>query len=280
MTKTLLFSVIFLLTGLGFAQPVLSVSIEQPFDEAKLSFEAALNQNEISFDRFLDVGETIRSRGTNFMPFGIYVLKPSDNVLAAIEENPRLAVNYPESLVIYEQAGTTNISTLYSRYINYDFKLSPDTQQSLSNRFDDVWDVLASLGNLSIRELVEPTTKPYKLGHIADEDLEGSMFFYSSIYQDQNMNLVGEIELGSVLQAWLCNASIAQQMFQHDPDLGVVAPCRIFAFKENNAVVLGMVNLDYVIETFPDILENEKAHLGFQEMKEMGEQVFLEMGVE
>lgn len=279
-TKTLLIFVIFLLTGWAFAQPVLSVQVDEQFEEAKTVLEQTLNEADLSIHRFLDVGQTIRNRDEDFMPFGIYVLEPSELILNAIEEDARLAAILPESFVIYEQNAHSHIAFLDFKQLLHNFEISDETETVLVAHFDKIEDKLSSLGLATLREQNEITELPYRLGSIPDEDLEGSMFFYSSIYQDQNMNLVGEIELGSVPQAWLCNASIAKQIFEHDPNIGVIAPCRIFAYKEDDSVVLGMVNPDFVSEVFPTLLENEATRLAFETMKEMGDAVFLEMGVE
>lgn len=277
-------SVVILLTGWSFSQPVLSVSSEQNFHQVKVSLEKALEHNGFAIDRFLDVGQTIRFRNDlqaeDFMPLGIYVLQANQTTLKAIEENPTLSALYPESIVVYEQDGESHIAWLDATALTANFKLSQLTELELMTQAVKLRQSLSTLGMRHAHTTVSTTSAPYILGNVEDDDLEGSMFFYSSIYQDQNMNLVGEIELGSTQQAWLCNARIAKEIFGLEPRIAVIAPCRIFAFKENDQVVLGMVNPDYVLEAFPTISSNQVALSSFEEMKQMGEQVFFEMGVE
>lgn len=275
-----LFLISFLFTGWVNAQPVISIVVDEHYDDTKILLEDSLASHGINIQQFLDVGQSIRLRGEDFMPFSIFVLEPTNSILNAIEEDARLASLLPESIVLFERDGQSHIAVLDFELLLADFDISDRTELNLRAHFIKLHNSLGEIGLATRNKNQQTTELPFTLGQIPDEDLEGSMFFYSSIYQDQNMNLVGELELGSTLQTWLCNARIAKVIFENTPQVAVIAPCRIFAYKDTDSVVLGMINPDYVLEVFPELTESDSTVLAFEEMKAMGQTVFFDMGVE
>ena len=276
-----LFLSLLLSLGLGFARPVLEVSFDAGAEEALEQIEAALAEQGFSLEQTLDVGLTIRNRGSDFMPYFLAVVSTDDAMEIAIAEDPRLMVFLPVSMVVFEkQEGRTTVAIVdHSRLLSF-FSLSPEAELGLSESFEQLYAALANLGRVRRAPGGLTTEPPYTTATLAEESVEDVMFFFASAYQSQNMNQVGQMQFGDAMQEWYCNASYAEAIFTIEPTLGTGAPCRIFAYPSEEGITIGVANPNYARSAFPKAFASDDAMMSLDKILGLNRSVFVEMGVE
>ncbi|MEZ4607116.1 MAG: DUF302 domain-containing protein [Deinococcales bacterium] len=273
------------LSSLALARPVFELVMEADLETAIEQLSEALTPQGFEIVRQLDIGESIRGRGTeagaNFMPMKILILSTDESMLSAVDEDPRLAVFLPLSLAIYEaETGQTSLAVVdHSRLMSF-FNLSSEKEAALNESFEKIYSAMSELGKVRRAPGGLTTIPPYAVAPVGEASVEDAMFLFSSSYQSQNMNQVGDMGLGDVMHEWFCNTGYAEAIFSIEPALATGAPCRIFSYEQDGQVYIGAANSEYARAAFPKTNFTEEARVAFDAISELNRSVFVEMGTE
>ncbi len=86
-------------------------------------------------------------------------------------------------------------------------------------------------------------------------DFEDVKLLLKTALDGRNMNVLGVIDVSAEKPRFsymlVCNLSYAEKIFREFPQLGVMAPCRIYLYeKKDGSVVVGFVNVDTLLKVF------------------------------
>ncbi len=93
-------------------------------------------------------------------------------------------------------------------------------------------------------------------------DFEDVKLLLKTALDGRNMNVLGVIDVATERPRFsyflVCNLSYAEKIFREMPQLGVMAPCRIYLYeKEDGSVVVGLVNVRTLLKLFNEKLSEE-----------------------
>ncbi len=86
-------------------------------------------------------------------------------------------------------------------------------------------------------------------------DFEDVKLLLKTALDGRNMNVLGVIDVSKEKPRFsymlVCNLSYAEKIFRELPQLGVMAPCRIYLYeREDGSVVVGFVNVETLLRLF------------------------------
>lgn len=86
-------------------------------------------------------------------------------------------------------------------------------------------------------------------------DFEDVKLLLKTALDGRNMNVLGVVDVSTEKPRYsymlVCNLSYAEKIFREMPQLGVMAPCRIYLYeREDGAVVVGFINVDTLLKVF------------------------------
>lgn len=144
------------------AQPVVEVRVQGEVEQAVKALEAALAREGLAVYRTFDVGQGVRGRGAEFMPYVLVMLAADGAMEAAVAERPSLAAFLPPTVYVYSDRpgevtlGTLEINTILALLTpsprTEEVTLTPGTERTLRQSFARLHEALASLGPLVQRE--------------------------------------------------------------------------------------------------------------------------------
>ncbi len=114
--------------------------------------------------------------------------------------------------------------------------------------------VLLLLAGLSLAQ----ERKEHPLQHeevIEGMDFEDVKLLLKTALDGRNMNVLGVVDVSTERPRFsymlVCNLSYAEKIFREFPQLGVMAPCRIYLYeREDGSVVIGFVNVETLLRVF------------------------------
>ncbi len=97
-------------------------------------------------------------------------------------------------------------------------------------------------------------------------DFEDVKLLLKTALDGRNMNVLGVIDVATDKPRFsyflVCNLSYAEKIFREMPQLGVMAPCRIYLYeREDGSVVIGFVNVKTLLRVFGDKLSKQSQEL-------------------
>jgi len=97
-------------------------------------------------------------------------------------------------------------------------------------------------------------------------DFEDVKLLLKTALDGRNMNVLGVIDVSTEKPRYsymlVCNLSYAEKIFREFPELGVMAPCRIYIYeREDGSVVVGFVNVDTLLRVFEKDLSQQAKEL-------------------
>lgn len=97
-------------------------------------------------------------------------------------------------------------------------------------------------------------------------DFEDVKLLLKTALDGRNMNVLGVIDVSTERPRFsymlVCNLSYAEKIFKEFPQLGVMAPCRIYLYeREDGSVAVGFVNVDTLLKLFRKELSEEAKEL-------------------
>ena len=86
-------------------------------------------------------------------------------------------------------------------------------------------------------------------------DFEDVKLLLKTALDGRNMNVLGVIDVSMEKPRYtymlVCNLSYAEKIFRELPQLGVMAPCRIYLYeREDGSVVVGFINVETLLKVF------------------------------
>ena len=104
-----------------------------------------------------------------------------------------------------------------------------------------------------------------------EEVIEGMHFedvklLLKTALDGRNMNVLGVVDVSTEKPRFsymlVCNLSYAEKIFREFPQLGVMAPCRIYLYeREDGSVVVGFINVDTLLKVFKKDLSDQAKEL-------------------
>ncbi len=90
-------------------------------------------------------------------------------------------------------------------------------------------------------------------------DFEDVKLLLKTALDGRNMNVLGVVDVSTEKPRYaymlVCNLSYAEKIFREFPELGVMAPCRIYLYeREDGSVGIGFVNVETLLKIFADRL--------------------------
>ncbi len=90
-------------------------------------------------------------------------------------------------------------------------------------------------------------------------DFEDVKLLLKTALDGRNMNVLGVVDVSTEKPRYsymlVCNLSYAEKIFREFPEMGVMAPCRIYLYeREDGSVVVGFVNVETLLKVFADKL--------------------------
>ena len=97
-------------------------------------------------------------------------------------------------------------------------------------------------------------------------DFEDVKLLLKTALDGRNMNVLGVIDVSTEKPRFsymlVCNLSYAEKIFREMPQLGVMAPCRIYLYeKEDGSVVVGFINVKTLLKVFDKDLSQRSKDL-------------------
>ncbi len=86
-------------------------------------------------------------------------------------------------------------------------------------------------------------------------DFEDVKLLLKTALDGRNMNVLGVVDVSTQKPRFsyilVCNLSYAEKIFREFPQLGVMAPCRIYLYeREDGSVVVGFINVETLLRLF------------------------------
>ncbi len=93
-------------------------------------------------------------------------------------------------------------------------------------------------------------------------DFEDVKLLLKTALDGKNMNVLGVIDVSTEKPRYsymlVCNLSYAEKIFRELPQLGVMAPCRIYLYeREDGSVVIGFINVPVLLRIFDKYLSEQ-----------------------
>ena len=97
-------------------------------------------------------------------------------------------------------------------------------------------------------------------------DFEDVKLLLKTALDGRNMNVLGVVDVSTEKPRFsymlVCNLSYAEKIFREFPQLGVMAPCRIYLYeREDGSVVVGFINVDTLLKVFKKDLSDQAKEL-------------------
>jgi len=97
-------------------------------------------------------------------------------------------------------------------------------------------------------------------------DFEDVKLLLKTALDGRNMNVLGVVDVATEKPRFsyflVCNLSYAEKIFRELPQLGVMAPCRIYLYeREDGTVVVGFINVETLLKLFGDKLSDKSKEL-------------------
>ena len=97
-------------------------------------------------------------------------------------------------------------------------------------------------------------------------DFEDVKLLIKTALDGRNMNVLGVVDVSTEKPRFsymlVCNLSYAEKIFREFPQLGVMAPCRIYLYeREDGSVVVGFINVDTLLKVFKKDLSDQAKEL-------------------
>jgi uncharacterized protein (DUF302 family) len=97
-------------------------------------------------------------------------------------------------------------------------------------------------------------------------DFEDVKLLLKTALDGRNMNVLGVIDVAEDKPRFsyflVCNLSYAEKIFREMPQLGVMAPCRIYLYeKEDGSVAVGFINVKTLLRVFDEQLSERAKEL-------------------
>ncbi|RLJ71448.1 uncharacterized protein (DUF302 family) [Hydrogenivirga caldilitoris] len=97
-------------------------------------------------------------------------------------------------------------------------------------------------------------------------DFEDVKLLLKTALDGRNMNVLGVIDVATEKPRFsyilVCNLSYAERIFREFPQLGVMAPCRIYLHeREDGSVAVGFVNVKTLLKVFDKYLSPQAKEL-------------------
>lgn len=86
-------------------------------------------------------------------------------------------------------------------------------------------------------------------------DFEDVKLLLKTALEGRNMNVLGVVDVSTEKPRYsymlVCNLSYAEKIFREMPELGVMAPCRIYLYeREDGSVAVGFINVKTLLKVF------------------------------
>ena len=93
-------------------------------------------------------------------------------------------------------------------------------------------------------------------------DFEDVKLLLKTALDGRNMNVLGVVDVSTEKPRFsyilVCNLSYAEKIFREFPQLGVMAPCRIYLYeREDGSVVIGFINVETLLRVFKKDLSQQ-----------------------
>lgn len=93
-------------------------------------------------------------------------------------------------------------------------------------------------------------------------DFEDVKLLLKTALDGRNMNVLGVVDVSTEKPKFsyilVCNLSYAEKIFREFPQLGVMAPCRIYLYeREDGSVVIGFINVETLLRVFKKDLSQQ-----------------------
>jgi len=93
-------------------------------------------------------------------------------------------------------------------------------------------------------------------------DFEDVKLLLKTALDGKNMNVLEVVDVSKQKPRYsymlVCNLSYAERIFREFPQLGVMAPCRIYLYeREDGSVAVGMINVEILLKIFEKDLSPE-----------------------
>ena len=129
--------------------------------------------------------------------------------------------------------------------------------------------LLALLSLLVVVSYGEDNSKKHPLQYeevIEGLDFEDVKLLLKTALDGRNMNVLGVIDVSTEKPRFsymlVCNLSYAEKIFREMPQLGVMAPCRIYLYeREDGSVVVGFINVKTLLKVFDKDLSQRSKEL-------------------
>ncbi len=97
-------------------------------------------------------------------------------------------------------------------------------------------------------------------------DFEDVKLLLKTALDGRNMNVLGVVDVATEKPRFsyflVCNLSYAEKIFRELPQLGVMAPCRIYLYeREDGTVIVGFINVETLLKLFGDKLSDKSKEL-------------------
>ncbi len=97
-------------------------------------------------------------------------------------------------------------------------------------------------------------------------DFEDVKLLLKTALDGRNMNVLGVIDVATDKPRFsymlVCNLSYAEKIFREFPQLGVMAPCRIYLYeRKDGSVAVGFINVKTLLRVFDEELSEEAKKL-------------------
>ncbi len=97
-------------------------------------------------------------------------------------------------------------------------------------------------------------------------DFEDVKLLLKTALDGRNMNVLGVVDVATEKPRFsymlVCNLSYAEKIFREMPQLGVMAPCRIYLYeRDDGSVVVGFINVKTLLRVFDKYLSERSKEL-------------------
>ncbi|WP_457600011.1 DUF302 domain-containing protein [Hydrogenivirga sp.] len=107
-------------------------------------------------------------------------------------------------------------------------------------------------------------------------DFEDVKLLLKTALDGRNMNVLGVIDVATDKPRFsymlVCNLSYAEKIFREMPQLGVMAPCRIYLYeRKDGSVAVGFINVKTLLRVFDEQLSQQAKELFLKADKDIKE---------
>ena len=243
---------------------------EKDFKKAVEQVRKGMEEKGIKVIRTLTISDAIRARGKDFRNYYVVFgcqLEGMDRILL---KAPALSNIVPCSVAVYEDKDGRVKATVINHKLfmaKYGKSLTPEERKLIEGTYRSLNLALASLSTNKPRAVKLP---PPKEELVYEEVVEGQDYdtfktLFKTSLDGVNMNILDIIDVSTQSPKFsiflACNLSYGEAILKDIPQFGTLAPCRVYLYEKENKLVVGYINIPFLLKTYGKHLSKENTEI-------------------